>query len=444
MAVAVAAAGAEGAARGRSDFGARSAHWGANDDNPGWTLVSELPPQLKFLSVVGGRASQAPRARRVAVVDGVLGPDERLPALSALFPHITFESAGATWPDRVGAGVEILIAPVSAHAEGEVEAALRRMRARASGPKYVVVLRDADVATTRRLAHGGAADVLPAPVSEPALALCLERLLVREATEADAARGAGEMVAVLKAGGGVGATALAVQTATMIAERGVGDVCLADLDLQFGTAGLYLDLAEAATVADVISAGGALEQTPFAQALPAHRSGLKVLPAPREVTPLEAMSTAAADALIKGLRRDFALTILDMPSIWTAWTNQVLHQVQRIVLVTHLTVPHIQLVKRQLRVLAAQGLDDRPVTLVCNAVSNEQQSQVSIKAAERALEMPFDVVIPEDRRTFFAAINQGLSLSAVNRGTKAEKAVAQLADRMAGEMATQALMQGRR
>jgi pilus assembly protein CpaE len=407
--------------------------------------LSGLPQQLKFMISGGPRGGAASvKPRRVAVVEGAIGPADRLASLAVLFPHVTFESAGATWPERLAAGIEILIVAVAGQSASEVEAAARRLKARATGPKVVIVLRDADVTTMRRLAHGGAADVLTAPVSEPALALCLERMLAVHPSSGDASRDLGDVVAVLKAGGGVGATSLAVQAACMLASRGIGDVCLADLDLQFGAAALYLDLPDAATVADVISAGGALEQTQFAHALPSHRSGLRVLPAPREVTPLEAMLPAQADALMKGLRREFALTLVDLPSVWTAWTNQVLHAAQRIVVVTHLTVPHIQLAKRQLRVLGAQGLDDRPVTLVCNALSAEQQASVSVKAAERALEQPFDVVIPEDRRTMFAAINQGLELSAVARGTKLERAIGLMADRVAGELTSQTILRDRR
>jgi pilus assembly protein CpaE len=148
--------------------------------------------------------------------------------------------------------------------------------------------------------------------------------------------------------------------------------------------------------------------------------------------PLETLAASHIDGLIKGLRRDFPLTLIDLPSVWTAWTNRLLSLSDRIILVTHLSVPHIQLVKRQLQVLATQKLDTRPLTLVCNSVSPEQQSSVSIKAAERALGRAFDVVIPEDRRIMTAAINQGLELSAVRRGTKLEKAINDLADKAAG------------
>jgi pilus assembly protein CpaE len=109
----------------------------------------------------------------------------------------------------------------------------------------------------------------------------------------------------------------------------------------------------------------------------------------------------------------------------------VVHQADRIMLITHLTVPHIQLVKRQLRVLATQRLDDKPLVLVCNGLSPDQTASVSLKSAERALGRTFDVVIPEDRRTMIAALNQGVEIAAVRRGTKLEKAIAQLADKIA-------------
>jgi pilus assembly protein CpaE len=296
----------------------------------------------------------------------------------------------------------------------------------------VIALRDADVDTTRRLARAGAADVLPAPVGEPVLALCLERLLTHETSRPEPPGRSGEVVAFLKAGGGVGATTLAVQAAAMLASRRDGEVCLADLDLQFGVAALYLDLAGAVTVTDVLASGGALADAAFIGALGTHRSGARILAAPRDMAPLDALSVPLADALLGGLRRNFALTLLDLPSAWTAWTNQALHSADRIVLVTHLSVPQIHLAKRQLDVLRVQGLADRPVILVCNAASAEQLAVLSLKAAERALGRSFDIVIPEDRRTLSAAINQGLEIAAIRAGTKVEKAISLLANRLAG------------
>jgi pilus assembly protein CpaE len=260
------------------------------------------------------------------------------------------------------------------------------------------------------------------------MAACLERLLAT-LDERSAERRSGEVVAFLKAGGGVGATALATQAVALLARRDAGQVCLADFDIQFGTAALYLDLPDAMTLDDVLAAGPGFGDSPFATTLGRHPSGARVLAAPREITPLEYLSAAQADALIHGLKREFALTLVDLPTVWTAWTNRLLQLADRLVLVTNLSVPHMHLVKRQLRLIAAQGLETQPLLLVCNAL--EQTPQISLKAAERSLGRRFDVVIPEDRRIMNAAVNEGQAISSVRRGTKLEKAVAELAGRIA-------------
>jgi pilus assembly protein CpaE len=390
--------------------------------------MADLPRMFQKASSEPGAGQEDP-VTCVGIVDGAIEGVGRVASLAAHFPHITFEPLGPTWPDRLPPQIDVLLVAISGVAADELEATVRRIRTRRSGLQVVVALRDANVTTTRLLMREGAADVLPAPVSEPALALSLERLQTTAAVAAPQSK-TGEVVAVLKAGGGVGATTLAVQVAAMLAQRSAGAVCLADLDLQFGSAALYLDLPEAVTITDCLSSGS-LTDTPFKEALAAHRTGARLLAAPRDMVALETLGPPDIAALIAGLRRDFPLTIVDLPSVWTAWTNQLLNLADRIVLVTHLSVPHVQMVKRQLRVLASQRLEDRPLILVCNNLSPDQSASVSIKAAERALERTFDVVIPEDRKTMTAAINQGVELSAVRRGTKLEKAVGELADKVA-------------
>jgi pilus assembly protein CpaE len=390
----------------------------------------DMPKMLQGFIANGGGRDGGARGRRIGLAENAIGGAERFASIAALFPHVVFEPLAGSWPEPP-AGLDVLVVSLEGAAAEAVEAAVRRLSATSSATAIVVALHDADVTTTRRLVRAGAADVLTYPISEPALALSLERLLADRRSTADPGRPKGEVVAFLKAGGGVGATALGVQAAACIAARGTVEVCLADLDLQFGAAALYFDLPEAITLADCLSSGANLADTPFATALARHRSGARVLAAPREIVALEMLSPDQIEALLNGLRRDFPLVIVDLPSVWTAWTNQVLHQADRIVLVTQLTVPHVQLVKRQLRVLSAQGLEGRPLTLVCNGMNSDQAGLVSLKAAERAIGREFDVVIPEDRKTMTAAINEGIELSAVRKGTKLEKGVAELAGKLA-------------
>lgn len=372
-----------------------------------------------------GYSGAASRIARVAYVEGALGGPDAVVSLAALFPHVEFSCVGPVWPDRVAAGIAALL--VAAELD-EVDQVVRRLEnARQSAP-VIVLLRDASVAATRRLMRAGAADILPAPAGEAALALSLERVLANGDATTAAGRG-GQVIAWLKAGGGVGATALATQLASVLARRaGAASVCFTDLDLQFGLGALYLDLADAMTLTDILGGGGALEEAPLASAISRHGSGVRLLAAPREMTPLETLSPSDVVGLIGALRRDFAVTLIDLPTVWTAWTNEVLHLCDRIVLVTCLSVPHINLVQRQLAVIAAQGLDTVPLTLVCNQLNAGRQSLLSLKAAERAIGRAFDLAIPEDRKLMDEAVAQGRELSAIRAGSKLSKAIGELAD----------------
>ncbi|HWA60450.1 MAG TPA: hypothetical protein VG939_03705 [Caulobacteraceae bacterium] len=373
-------------------------------------------------------------AKSVGVVDGVIGGTDRVMSLAALFPQAQFVSAGPIWPERAPP-CDVLIAPVDALSAQDVDGAVRRLKARGQ-VQVIVVLKNADVMTTRRLAHEGAADVLSAPVSEPTLALSLERIFASSAHGGGDRGPTGEIVAFLKAGGGVGATVIATQLAAMLAQRSGASVCLADLDVQFGAASLYLDLPEALTLGDFLASGQPLEETPFEAALARHHSGARVLAAPRDLTPLEILAPQHIDALFAALRRDFALTLVDLPSVWTAWSNRALQLADRIVLVTQLTVPHVNFVRRQIRALASQGLDGVPLILVCNGLSADQQAGLSVKAAEKAIGRTFDAVLPEDRKVVNAAINQGVELAQVKRGTKLEKAIGELGVKVAASALT--------
>lgn len=390
----------------------------------------QFPGDLRSTSASGRASGQS---QRVVYTDGAMSPEE-IAALIGLFPNLVFERLSTKWPEHFTPNLNILIVGVNAASGSEVEKATNLVRACPPRLHVLIALRNADVASSRALTRAGAADVIPLPANDAVWALAIERLLARDATPSrEHGKKPGQVVALLKAGGGVGATSLGVQAAYQLAGRR-GDnpgICFADLDLQFGAAALYFDLAEALTVTDCVAVGEVLEETQFATELAAHKSGVRVLAAPREAAPLDMLTPQLIDALIGGLRRDFALTILDLPSVWTAWTNHALQLCDRIILVTHLSVSHVHLVRRQLSILGGQSLNRLPLTLVCNAVSSDQQGLLAVKAAERALDRSFDIVLPEDVRAMVAATNQGLPLAEARRGSKLEKGVGQLADLMA-------------
>lgn len=385
--------------------------------------MSQLPLGLGKSTATGLRADFV-----VGVVDAALGDEGRLDRIAGLFPHVEFRRLTSDWAVTPQGRIIAVVVKADASALDDLVATLRSAPA---SLRIIVVLENADVAAMRLLTREGAADILPAPVSDPALAMSLERLLATETPASGLDRKDGEIVAILKAGGGVGATSLAVQTTAMLAAREGSSVCLTDLDLQFGSAAAYLDISGAITLTDILAMGVGIDDVGLISVLARHRSGTHLLAAPKDMMPLEGLKAPQIDGLVSALRRDFALSLVDLPAAWTNWTLRTLTLADRIVLVGQLTVPHIQLMMRQVQFLTSQGLGDKPLVMVCNRVTAEQLAAIPLKVAEKTLGRPYDVVVPEDARTMTLAVNQGADVSSLRAGAKLEKAIGQLADRVA-------------
>ena len=376
-----------------------------------------------------GRSAEPERSLRVAYDPAAFGGGEPSLALQGQFPKVRFVALTGPWLSGSLSGSDLLIARADASSAQDIDRLCVNLRESGGAGNVIVFLANADLQTTRRVVREGAGEVLPEPVSELALGASLDRLFARLETAGGGTEEAGRIVAFLKAGGGVGATALAVQCAALLAKPSGGQrVCVVDLDIQFGQAALYLDVQDSISMAQVLSAGADLNEMSFNSALTPHASGARVLAAPPEFMPLESLTAASIDALLGALRREFDLVILDLPMVWTAWTYRALRQSDHIVLISQLSVPHAHLAKRQLQLLDTQRLDDIPLTLVCNRAGGDNPTGVSVRSVEAAIGRKFDVVAPEERKLMNEAINQGVALSSVRHGSKLERAVDELAN----------------
>ncbi|PXA93721.1 hypothetical protein DMC18_08200, partial [Caulobacter sp. D5] len=166
-------------------------------------------------------APDRPTAWRVGLCGAGLGADPPVAMLSAMFPAVTFRLLEGAWPERAAHTFDLLIVGLDGADPAEAERMTQRIAASAGRIEVLVAMRGADIDATRRLLHQGAADVLPAPVSDTTLAIALERIFCRLDT-GRAHKRSGEIISLLKAGGGVGATSLAAQAAVMLAGRGAG------------------------------------------------------------------------------------------------------------------------------------------------------------------------------------------------------------------------------
>ena len=277
------------------------------------------------------------------------------------------------------------------------------------------------LAFIRQLIRMGAHDVIPLPVERAELESALEPIRAARAREAGHARTAdGKLVAVIKSDGGVGATALLGQLAQRFAaeeeKRGRG-ACLIDLDLQFGDAAFQLGLQPRLTLADLIAARGRIDGAMLRATASPHPSGLQVIAAPGEILPLDALDSEQILHILGEARAEFGTVFVDLPANWTNWSLSLLAHADLVLMVTQLSVPTLRRTRRQLDLLAQQGVGagEGALRLVLNRYEKKMFARLSSGDVEKALGRSADFTIANDYEAVSEAIERGVPVGDIRR-----------------------------
>lgn len=299
-------------------------------------------------------------------------------------------------------------------------------RDREAGVSVIATGTNATVDDVRRLMRLGVVDYLPQPISRTDVFGTVEAMAQRARQTGAPAQTGGRVISFVKAAGGMGATTLAIQTALCLRnlDHGNAKVCVLDLDLQFGNVALYLDLDPGLTASDIIGSPDRLDGSLLLSVMSHHESGLDILAAPRELLPLNAMTAASAVQLIELACAQYDYVVVDLPMDWTDWSHAILEHSGLVTLVTQLTVAAIRQARRQIDILAGEGLGQVPLAIVLNRYERRSAgSGIRIKEAEKALGRSIDHFIPNEYKTVSQALNRGVPVSQIKRRSKFEKRI---------------------
>ena len=273
----------------------------------------------------------------------------------------------------------------------------------------------ATMTTMRRLVREGIHDFLPQPLLEADLVEALRTVMGRSKRLAPGKNG--KIVSFIQASGGMGATALAVHSALSLTKPNgaVCDVCLLDLDLQFGNAAMCLDLENGAGLVEMLRAPGRIDGTLLRGAMVQHKSGLWILPAPSMPVPLDALSSDVLGQILITAKQEFDYVFIDLPRALTSWTEAALASSDLISLVVQLNVSSVRQARRLLDTLQEEGHYALPISIICNRYVRRWGDSVDVKGAEKALGRKIDHFIANDYGVVMSALNQGIPVSEVKK-----------------------------
>ena len=320
---------------------------------------------------------------------------------------------------------DLVLADIDLNSSAEIAALGRLVQEHARAIPVVATSADASVEGVRQLLRLGVSDFLPQPVSRTDLLAALEAAVTRPREGGKSGR-RGRIIAFLKPCGGMGATTIAVQAAHHIAAAGAKGgkprVCVIDLDLQYGNAAVMLDLAEALTIEEVLEAPERLDGAFLQGILAHHKNGVDVLPAPRDLVSLDALSGELAGRLLSVAAAEYGHVLVDLPQVYNEFTEATLETSDRIVLVTQLTVPAIRQARRQLDHLREQGIEAEAISVLVNRFERRWwRRSFAVREAEQALGRPIGHFVAGDFRLVSEALNHGVPLSEIKARSRVDR-----------------------
>tara|TARA_Y100001934_G_scaffold283686_1_gene405583 strand:- start:3845 stop:5032 length:1188 start_codon:yes stop_codon:yes gene_type:complete len=275
------------------------------------------------------------------------------------------------------------------------------------------------VEVIRRLMRVGARDVLPIPPSEEDLKRELARLKSGLGKDADARKG--KVISVINSKSGSGATTIAVNLACDIAAMDEElKVALIDLDIQFGSVSLYLDVKWQANVMDALGQASRLDKTMLNAMMSRHDSGLYALPAPNKITRLDRVSADDAKKFIEVIRETFDVVVLDLPKAINDWNEEILKASDSIYMVIQRSLAILRDARLLMSYFHGAGINDGKITIVDNRYRSKH-SAVTDKQIHDTLKLERIVRIANDYDAVMGSQDHGMPLSKHARHSRITK-----------------------
>lgn len=282
--------------------------------------------------------------------------------------------------------------------------------AKQAGVKVILIAEDVSPTALHQLLRQGGDEFVPYPLPENELARAIERVLTAEpemtaAQSADAKRKAtgdrsGVVIPVQGLAGGTGATMFAVNLAWELAnidKDNPPQVCLLDLDFQFGTASTYLDLPRREAVLEMLTDTVSMDNEAFMQALLTYEQKLYVLTSPTDMIPLDMISPEDISRLIEMARTNFDYVIIDMPTTMVEWSQTVLEASHVYFAMIELEMRSAQNALRIKRALQSEDLPFEKMRFVLNRAPGftDLNGKSRVKRLSESLGISIEVLLPD-------------------------------------------------
>jgi pilus assembly protein CpaE len=271
--------------------------------------------------------------------------------------------------------------------------------------------------------RAGVREVLPSPATAPALEAAIHRIAAKRVGAKP--RDMGKILAFLPCKGGAGATFLATNLASHLAET--KSVLLIDLNLQFGDALAFVHDGKApSTLADVAKNIARLDASLLAASTVKVAPNFSVLAAPEDVAQAMEVKPEHVDALLAQAVRNYDFVILDVPRALDTTIIKALDRAWRIFPVLQSGLPEIRNAGKLLEAFRSLGYPSDKTELIVNRY--EKNSEIGLDQVQRSVGHTRVITVPNSYREVNASINHGEPLVRTTRTNPVARHLVDLAE----------------
>lgn len=347
---------------------------------------------------------------------------ENLRRLLSSFPGFSepvFVLSESVQRKRLEAKADLAVVVLSDE-QGSGQDVIARLRETFTG-QVIAVGEIADPKVILRSLQTGADQFVDVAELEVEFPAALRRLLPRAEPE----ERVGDLVGVLSASGGCGASTVAVNLAAVRA-REHGQSVLIDLNLGRGDLAALLDVKPQFSLADVCLNEGRLDQAMLGKMLVRHPSGIHLLGSPPDYADARTVTASGVKRALALARNMAPEVVVDLEDCFHAEQVEVLREATGVLVVCRLEFTSLRNTRRMLDHFARLAIQRSRVKVVVN--QHGQHGELPVAEAEDALNEKIVSLIPHDPKAVHAANNTGVPLALADPNAKVVKSIMELAN----------------
>ena len=273
--------------------------------------------------------------------------------------------------------------------------------------RIVLLVREMSADLLKRAIQLDVYDVLEIPFSYNDIKETMKRSESNVEAGTEDKKAAPKRITVFGTKGGVGKSFLAVNLAICIMEADKKRVSLVDTNYQFGDIALMLDLHPKYSVFDIIPVLEQLDPKVLDGFLTTHSSGVKVLPAPLDISKGTGINSKTTMKILDNLSKISDYVVIDTSSYFSDDILNIFRDTDYLCIITSKDTPSIKNLKIALQILEQLKFPRENIWIVLNRA--DSKVGITLEEIEETIQRKIDIAIPSDR-VVPISVNKGIPL----------------------------------